>query len=47
MSEYAAVGARLGGGFENTNELRVMKYNKAIHCPDKEKWTKAVQEEHN
>jgi hypothetical protein len=47
VTKYAAVGAGIGGGFENTNELRVMKYSEAVHGPDKKKWTKAVQEEHN
>jgi hypothetical protein len=45
--EYAAVGAGIGGGFENTDELRVMKYDAALHGPDKIKWEKAVIEEHN
>jgi hypothetical protein len=45
--EYAAVGAGLGGGFENTAELRPMKYNEALHGPDKKKWETAVDEEHN
>jgi hypothetical protein len=47
VTEYAAVGAGIGGGFDNTNELCVMKYSEAVHGPDKKKWTKAVQEEHN
>jgi hypothetical protein len=46
VTEYAAVGAGIGGGFENTNELCVMKYSEAVQGPDKKKWTKAVQEEH-
>jgi hypothetical protein len=37
VTEYAAVGAGIGGGFENTNELHVMKYSKAVHGPDKKK----------
>jgi hypothetical protein len=45
--EYTAVGAGLGGGFENTAELRPMKYNEALHGPDKKKWETALDEEHN
>jgi hypothetical protein len=45
--EYAAVGAGIGGGFENTNKLKVMKFDEALHGPDKIKWEKAVREEHN
>jgi hypothetical protein len=47
VTEYAAVGAGIGGGFDDTNELCVMQYSEAVHGPDKKKWTKAVQEEHN
>jgi hypothetical protein len=47
-TKYAAVGAGIGGGFDNLNELRVMKYDEAVqHGPDKKKWKNAVQEEHN
>jgi hypothetical protein len=44
--ELACVGAGIGGGFVNTKELHVMKYDQAINGPDKEKWKQAVQEEH-
>ena len=44
--EFALVGAALGGGFENTNELHVLKYNEAMSGPDKIQWTKAVTEEY-
>ena len=43
--ELVGVGAGLGGGFVNTNELKVMKFNEAMRT-DKEGWTKAVKEEH-
>ena len=36
-SEIAVVGAGLGGGFENTNELKVLNYKKAMASPDKRK----------
>ena len=34
--EYATVGAGVGGGFDNTAELKPMKYEKAIQGPDGE-----------
>ncbi len=33
-SELANVGAGIGGGFENTKELKVMNYKEAINGPD-------------
>jgi len=36
--EYAFVGAGLGGGFVNTAELHVMKYNEAMVSSGKEHW---------
>ena len=38
--EYQNVGAGVGGGFENTAELRPMKYGEAINGPDGEAWKK-------
>eukprot|EP00957_Ditylum_brightwellii_P021473 1619762-Ditylum_brightwellii.AAC.1 len=43
--EVGAVGTGIGGGFNNTRELKAMKYNEAIVI-DKESWTIAVEEEH-
>lgn len=43
--EYACVGAGLGGGFQNTSELHVMKYEEAMASGDKVEWEKAVAEE--
>jgi len=34
-SKLACVGAGLGGGFENTNELHAMNYKAAMKTPDK------------
>ena len=45
--EIAGIGAGIGGGFENTKELHVMKYNEAMQQPDREQWVKAVREEHD
>ena len=44
-SEIAVVGAGLGGGFENTNEFKVLTFKKAMASPDKEKWLEAIKEE--
>jgi hypothetical protein len=33
------VGAGLGGGFNNTDELRLLKYDEAMMTEDREKWT--------
>jgi hypothetical protein len=45
--ELACVGAGIGGGFINTMELHVMKYNEAMASDDKKGWEKAVNKEHN
>lgn len=44
---FAFVGAGLGGGFENTRELHVMKYKEAMKSVDKKEWVLAVAEEHD
>jgi hypothetical protein len=46
FGEYANVGAALGGGFENTMELRPMKYDEAINGPDGEAWKVEIENEH-
>ncbi len=46
VSEYINVGAGVGGGFTNTNELRVMKYHEAINGQDGKKWNAKVEKEH-
>jgi hypothetical protein len=45
--ELAFVGAGLGGGFENTQELHVMKYDEAMASEDRDKWRESVNEEHD
>ena len=42
-TEFANVGAGIGGGFENTKELRVMNYKEAISGPDGERWKAEVE----
>jgi hypothetical protein len=45
QSELGCVGAGLGGGFVNTNELHVMKYSEAMATPEAKQWKESV--EHN
>ncbi len=45
--EFANVGAGIGGGFENTMELKPMKYNEAINGPDRNAWKKEIENEHD
>ena len=46
MGELALIGASIGGGFKETSELHVLKFNQAMASPDKDKWEKAADEEH-
>jgi hypothetical protein len=46
LNEIALIGAGIGGGFVNTEELHVMNYNEAIKS-EKDKWDHAVKEEHD
>jgi hypothetical protein len=46
VSEDIDVGAGVGGGFTNTNELRMMKYHEALNGPDGKKWKAKVKSEH-
>jgi hypothetical protein len=41
------VGAGIGGGFTNTMELHVMKYDQALQGPEAKEWAIAVEEEHD
>ena len=38
--EIKSVGAGLGGGFTNTNKLKVMAFKEAVDEPDGESWKK-------
>jgi len=44
--EILAVGAGLGGGFQDTSELKPMKYKEAMKTKDANEWQKAVEQEH-
>ena len=45
--EFGCVGAGIGGGFDHTSELHVMKYGEAMASSDKKHWDDSVVEEHN
>ena len=47
VMEHCLVGAGIGGGFQNTAELKVMKFNEAMRSSDREGWIKAVEKEHD
>ena len=46
-SKLACVGAGLGGGFDNTNELHVMKYHEVMARAEKSRWKEAVKEKYD
>ena len=46
-SEVANVGAGLGGGFKNTEELHPMKLEEAMSGPDADAWAKEIEKEHS
>ena len=45
--EIESFGAGLGGGFPNTENFKVMKYQKAVNGPDGESWKEEIVNEHN
>ncbi len=45
-SEFANVGAGVGGGFKNTKELKVMNYKEAVNGPDGVRWQAEVENEY-
>ncbi len=46
LTEYFNVGAGIGGGFTNTQELKVIKYHEAINGPNLDAWKAEVKKEH-
>ncbi len=44
--EFAFVGAGIGDGIQNTEELKVLTYDEAMSRPDKAEWEKSVLEEY-
>ncbi len=47
LAEYTLVGADIGGSFNNTEELRVMNFKRAMASNDKAKWMAAIKEKHD
>jgi hypothetical protein len=45
-TEVGCVGAQIGGGFDNTNELKVMKFDEAMRIDNKPQWEQAIKEEY-
>ncbi len=45
--EFTNVGAGIGGGFENTMDLKPMKYDEAINGPDGKAWEKEIENDHD
>ena len=46
FSEFANIGAGLGGGFKNMRELHVMKYEEAMSGPGAKAWAEEIKREH-
>ena len=44
--EYGCVGAGIGSGILNTNELKVIGYDEAMQRKDKKLWLNSINEEH-
>ena len=42
--KFSCVGAKIGGGFQNTKEIHVMKYKEAMTTNDKDDWESAVED---
>jgi hypothetical protein len=45
--KFTNVGTVIGGGFENTMELKPIKYKGAINGPDRKAWEKEIENEHD
>ena len=45
--KFAKVRAGIGGGFENTMELKPIKYEEAINRPDRKAREKEIENEHD
>ena len=45
--EYGYVGASIGSGIANTNELKVIGYDEAMQRKDKNEWVISINEEHD
>jgi hypothetical protein len=45
--ELALVGAGIGGGFANTNDLKVINYREAMQSPDRAAWEEEINTEYD
>ena len=45
--EVGCLGAGIGGGFDDTNELKVVNFKSAMNSESKTEWMKAIEDEHN
>ena len=45
--EYGCVGAGIGSGILNINELKVIGYNEAMQRKDRKQWLNSINEEHD
>ena len=45
--EYSNVGAGIGGGFKNTNELKLMNYEQGINGLETKEWRAEIENEHD
>ena len=44
--KIVAVEAGLGGGFDHTDKLKVMKFKEAMNRPDSNKWKEEIKNKH-
>ena len=45
-NEYGCVGAGIGSGIDNTNELKVLGFDEAMSSPNRNEWQASVDHEH-
>ena len=45
QADLALMGAKIGGGIKNTNELKVLSFKKAMQSPDEDTWLKEIKNE--
>ena len=44
--EFCVVGAGIGGGFEHTAELKMLKLDEAVNSVNKKNWYQTIEEEY-
>ena len=45
-NKYGCIGTGIGSGINNTNELKVLSFDKAMALHDKDNWQASVDREH-